>query len=116
MSTTAKKAHKIFEQENFASVVEKLHPRRFPNMSPKMSAIVGFLVGAKYASPQIAEITSLSDGGVLTRHEGDMGFNDFMGAYSDLLNNWTTLLDAAGLSPAERKIAENLFTTKVRRF
>jgi hypothetical protein len=42
-----------------------------------------------------------SDGCVLARHDGDIGYNDFIGARSDLERNWNRLLDVAGLTTDE---------------
>lgn len=49
---------------------------------------------------------------VYVRKAGGVGF-DGVQSLTDLRNNWNRLLDAAGLSPAERGEAMRLFTTKV---
>lgn len=94
---------------------DKLHPRRFPNMSPKMAAILGCILGEKYTEPAIEALCVTSDGCLLAQHEGDIGFNDFMGTSRDLERNWRNLLDAAELTEAEREAADALYRQHVRR-
>lgn len=43
------------------------HPHRHPNMSGLMAAIVGFVVGAPFGNPPIADMTITADGLVLAR-------------------------------------------------
>lgn len=88
------------------TLTEKLHPHRFPRMSGKMAAIVGCILGQMWTSPAIAELVLMSDGHVLARHEGDCGCNDYLGTAASLEGNWQRLLDAAGLTTAERQQAE----------
>lgn len=96
------------------SMIAKLHPNRFTNMSPMMAAIVGCIVGEKYTEPAIAELVVTSDGFVLGRHYDDCGCNEFIGAESDFQKNWTSLLDAAGLTAQERMQSEALYRQTVR--
>ena len=95
------------------AVKRKLNPRRFPGMSPRMAAIVGFVVSEKFAAPQIQSMYITSDGFVIARSgaagEG-LGHEQFIGALSDLEDNWERLLDAADLTAQERAVAERLFT------
>jgi hypothetical protein len=95
------------------TIVQLLHPKRFPGMSGRMAAIVGYVLGQKWSSPAIAEMTVTTDGGVLARHEGDIGFNAFLGDQRDLIENWRRLLHVAGLSEAQRKQAQSLFNRRV---
>ena len=44
---------------------QKLHPQRFPQMPPVMSAVVGYLVDAEFADPLIQEMTVTTAGAVL---------------------------------------------------
>ncbi len=39
------------------SLVEKLHPNRFTEMSPFMAAIVGYVLGEPWTKPEIVEVT-----------------------------------------------------------
>jgi len=57
-----------------------------------------------------------SDGFVLIEHVGEVGANNFMGGESDLLRNWNSLLDAAGLTPEERIEAEAAYQEHVHSF
>lgn len=95
------------------TLAAKLHPGRFPNMSPKMAAIVGCVLGRDWTNPRLAQIQVLGDGSVLGRHLGDIGFNDFIGHRDDLTDNWTRLLDCAGLSQKERELAGLKFAATV---
>jgi hypothetical protein len=83
----------------------KLHPRRFPNMSEQMAAIVGFvLVGEVFTEPAIAELHLTPEGGVLAvpvHASGERGQAAFIGAAADLQANLSRLGMAAGLDAAE---------------
>ncbi len=94
----------------------KLDPRRFTAMSPKMAAIVGFILDEEFTSPRIAEIIITSDGVVLARDENDCGYNNVLGAIDQLRDNWSRLLDAADLDTTERMLADRLFTAKAGRW
>lgn len=92
---------------------EKLHPARFPGMSPLMAAIVGYVLGESFTNPAIAELTvSERENLVYIRQEGAVGFEGIQ-SLEDLRNNWNRLLDAAGLTDEERKEAVRLFNMKV---
>jgi hypothetical protein len=74
----------------------KLNPSRFPRMSPVMGAIVGFVVAAPFGDPPIAEIVIVHDGAVLARPEGTVKAQ-IIGCYDDLIRNWQALSACAGL-------------------
>ena len=95
------------------SLVEKLRPSRFPGMSGKMAAVVGYVLGANFVDPAITDISVTSDGFVLARAQGDVGANRFIGNYADLLRNWLRLVGAAGLSKREFMEAQGLFAARV---
>lgn len=89
----------------------KLSPGRFTDMSPKMAAIVGCIVGECWTSPGIIELSVTSDGfvtGFDTNHR-----SPFLGTYQELCDNWARLLDAAGLDDAERTEAEQKFAQRL---
>ncbi len=94
-------------------LVRKLHPVRFPGMSAKMAAIVGCILDRQYTQPSIAELVIASDNCVLARHVGDIAYNDFIGARSDLERNWKRLLDVAGLTSDERQFAKRKYRQHV---
>jgi hypothetical protein len=77
------------------SLRRKLNPVRFPKMGLKMAALVGYVLGQKFTQPQIAELFVTSDSYVLARHSDELGFNSFIGSYSDFRDNWVRLLSAA---------------------
>jgi hypothetical protein len=94
-------------------LTRKLNPRRFSGMSPLMAAVVAYVLGESFTNPAIAEITvSEAEGIVYFRKEGAVGF-DGLQSLDDLRNNWNSLLDAAGLTPEERREAVRLFVGKV---
>lgn len=96
------------------SLVQKLHPRRFTAMSPKMGSIVGYILGQDWVTPQVNSLVVTSDGFVLAQVKGDIGLNHFIGAEEDLQRNWKELLHVADLGEDEHALAEKLFAEKVR--
>lgn len=97
------------KEDPIATMKAKLHPRRYPGMSPKMAAIVGAILGEKYTTPALVELVITSDGFLLGREEGDIGYNEMLGSKTDLYRNWANLLDVAGLTDEERMEAIGLF-------
>lgn len=96
-------------------LTSKLHPRRFPNMSPMMMAILGYVLGEHYTTPEIEEIAVSEDENIVyIRKAGDAGFNGIQ-SLEDMRNNWNRLLDVAGLTPEERRAAVRLFNSKVEK-
>lgn len=92
---------------------KKLHPSRFPGMSPMMAAVVGYVVGESFTDPQIAEIAvSEVENIAYFRKSGAVGF-DGLQSLQDLRENWNRLLDVAGLSAEERKDAVRLFNLRI---
>mgnify|MGYP001290681147 CR=1 FL=1 len=95
------------------TLTTKLDPTRFPNMSPLMAAVVGYVLGESFTNPEIAEmVVSETENLVYFRKAGDTGFEGIQ-SLEDLRNNWNRLLDAAGLTPEERQEAVALFIAKV---
>lgn len=94
-------------------LAQKLNPQRFPGMSPFMAAVVGYVPGESFTDPQIAQIAvSEQENLAYIRQQGAAGF-DGIESLEDLRRNWNRLLDAAGLTPEERKQAVGLFIAKV---
>ena len=81
----------------------KLDPARYPNMSPQMGAILGYLFERVYTTPALAELTVTPDGHLLGRPqvEGDIGHTIYMGSETDLRANLRRLGIAAGLDQDE---------------
>jgi hypothetical protein len=96
------------------TITESLHPRRFPGMSGKMAAIVGYILGEVWSRPCIAEMVVTSDGFVLARNEGHVGFDTIIGAAADLERNWNNLLRAAGLTSEEQQEVNDRYRQAVR--
>jgi len=99
--------------EELEALQKKLYPGRFSGMSPRMAAIVGYILDKRWTSPYIDEIVVTSDGFVMASNSNDIGANRMLGSVSDLQRNWEALLDAADLTLEERSDAERLFTAKV---
>lgn len=80
-----------------------LDPTRFPNMSPQMAAIVGFVLDREFTDPAIAEVSLTPNGGVIVVPVGSDGRQHpvFFGATTDLRANLGRLGMAAGLSDAQ---------------
>lgn len=96
-----------------SALAEKLHPRRFTEMSPFMAAIVAFVLGESWTNPAIAEVTvSEAEDLVYVRKVGAVGF-DGLQSLTDLRNNWNRFIDAAGLTQEERKEAVSLFRLRI---
>ena len=83
------------------TLAQKLNPNRFTDMSAKMAAIVGFVLGENWTNPTITDMHITSDGYVLAQQQGDLGMNEFIGSVDDLERNWYNLLEAAQLSMDE---------------
>jgi len=56
-----------------------------------MAAIVGYILGERFAGPAISELVVTSDGFVLALAEGEVGANDLIGEEADLNRNLLTL-------------------------
>lgn len=84
-----------------ATLAQKLHPNRFPLMSPKMAAIVAFILGENWTEPSLDALTITADGCLVSA-------TGFLGAAVDLEENIAGLIDAAGLSAEERSAFHRL--------
>ena len=93
---------------------ERLHPKRVPGMTGKMAAVVGCILGRRWTRPVIAELVITSDGWVLARNRGQIGFDTIVGTAADLERNWGNLLRAAGLTDDEQAEAERRYGHAVR--
>jgi len=95
------------------TLIEKLHPKRFTEMSPFMAAVVAYVFDETWTDPPIAEITvSETEDLVYIRKAGAVGFDGIQNL-TDLRNNWNRLLDAAVLTPEERREAVQMFNHRV---
>jgi hypothetical protein len=95
-----------------------LNPERFTDMSGKMAAIVGYMLGEYFTEPHFDEMIITSDGCVLARLHGDCGCNEFIGDEEDLNTNWNNLIHIPelNLTPEEISYLESLPDTMIRRF
>jgi hypothetical protein len=92
--------------EVIVTLAGKLQPDRFSAMSGKMAAIVAFILGESWTTPEIAALSVTSDGFVLTDAE-------FFGEAADLDRNLLNLLVAAEVTPEERSEFELLYRERV---
>ena len=90
------------------TLAQKLHPSRFTAMSPKMAAIVAFILGEQWTVPTINSLTITSDGILLTA----LG-NEVIGSAADLENNLARLMVAADLAPSEVAEVNRLYASRV---
>lgn len=97
----------------YKSLVEKLRPSRFPEISGKMAAILGYVLGANFIDPAIEEISVKTDGSVMARVAGYGETKRVIGNYPKLLREWLQLVAAAGLNKSEFIEAQSLFATKI---
>jgi hypothetical protein len=84
------------ENEYKTAIAQKLNPGRFPNVSGKMIAILGALLNQKWTNPRISSIIASSDGFLLARPEGSVGFDEFIGPFSDFQRNLWGMVESAG--------------------
>ena len=77
-------------------LADLLHPRRFSEMSPRMAAIVGYVLGEHWTEPEIAWLSVTVDGHVVSDAH-------FIGSGQDLDRNVANLLDAAELTQEQRQ-------------
>ncbi len=90
------------------SLLAKLHPRRFSDMSPMMSAILGAIVGKEWTVPALYGLSVTSDGFVVSGHRF-LGDVDVEGLKRNIVN----LLHAADLFPEEVKLFLRLYAQNV---
>ena len=88
------------------SLIAKLHPARFPGMSPKMAAIVASFLGQDWVSPRLGSFSITSDGFVMSgRH--------FLGSAEDFESNIARLLAVAELNLEEMQLWGALYAARV---
>jgi hypothetical protein len=74
-----------------------------PEMSGKMVAILGWIVGADFTNPAIQAIVRTSDDMILAQDSGDIGCNSFFGHWSDFQRNVQNCCRCAKLTLEETK-------------
>ena len=82
-----------------ASLLEKIDPDRYPNMTMTFVAILGYLCEETWTQPVILSIEIVDDV-VLAMSEGQW-LPNFLGEVSDVRVNLRRLGMAAGLTPEE---------------
>ncbi|HRZ08066.1 MAG TPA: hypothetical protein P5102_18365 [Candidatus Competibacteraceae bacterium] len=95
-------SHYVYAYRNLmpsASLLEKLDPDRYPNMSMTFAAILGYVCGERWTQPVILSIEVVDDV-MLAMSEGQM-LPNFLGEVSELRAHLRRLGMAAGFTPAE---------------
>ena len=96
------------------SLTEKLHPSGFTEMGGRMAAILGFVLGEAWTSPEIAELDISADGFLLARQSGDIGHNSFIGALGDWKDNLRRLFEVAEVTASEQQEFNGLWAERVK--
>jgi hypothetical protein len=98
------------DDEVLTALQTRLHSRRFPNMSPEFAAVVGYLLKIHLTKPRLVGLLCTSDGWLLGRNAGDLGFDVSLGTRSWLLENWEKLITMpeVGLTKKELRAARDL--------
>ncbi len=97
------------------TLAEKLDPRRFTAMSPKLAALLAYIIGTDRwtTEPRIVEACYDSGGIIMVRHEGSVGMEWFGGSADELHSNLTRLFRVAELTRAERDLFHRLGKQRV---
>lgn len=80
------------------SLHRKLNPNRYPNMTPTMGAIMGFLLEREYTTPALADLAVTADGSVIgwpADAAGGLGHSLHIGHIADFRANLRRLGMAA---------------------
>jgi hypothetical protein len=98
-------------------LAEKLNPRKL-GFSPKMTALVGAILGYDYGvrDARGGVLTSLSitsDGHIICGSTASDGGGAFVGDASDLDRNLSLLLNTAKLTKTELKAFKSIYTARV---
>ena len=95
-----------------ASLLEKIDPDRYPNMTMTFAAILGYVCGERWTQPVILDIDVVDDV-MLAMSEGQM-LPNFLGEVPDMRVNLRRLGMAAGLTPEEWREYQQLVETRLR--
>ena len=95
-----------------ASLLEKLDPDRYPNMSMTFAAILGYVCGEQWTQPVILDIDVVED--VMLATSDGQFLPNFLGEVSDVLADLRRLGMAAGLTPDEWAEYRQLVETRLR--
>lgn len=90
----------------------KLNPKRYPNMSPKMAAILGYLIEKEYTTPLIVRVQITTDKSVYVRTENEPHKDLLLGDVYSLKDNFRRLFKTAGVSEDENYELEILFKNR----
>ena len=95
-----------------ASLLQKLDPDRYPNMSMTFAAILGYVCGEPWTQPVILSIEIIDD--VMLATSDGQFLPNFVGEVPDVLTDLRRLGMAAGLTPDEWAEYRQLVETRLR--
>ncbi len=95
-----------------ASLLEKLDPDRYPNMSLTFVAILGYVCSEQWTQPVILSIETVDD--VMLATSDGQWLPNFLGEVPDVLVNLRRLGMAAGLTPEEWAEYRDLIARRLR--
>jgi len=73
-------------------------------VSPKFTAMLGAIFHRELTEPPIVQLCCTSDGMVLARHADDIGFNEMVASYNNLVRNCKGVGKVAGLTKREMEV------------
>ena len=94
------------------SLLEKLDPDRYPNMSMTFAAILGYVCGEQWTQPVILDIDIVED--VMLAMSDGQFLPKLLGEVPDVLVNLRRLGMAAGLNPDEWAEYQQRVETRLR--
>jgi hypothetical protein len=88
------------------TLATKLHPKNFTEMSPRMAAIVAYIVGESWTEPNIKWLSITTDGCIVSERH-------YLGQGYDLDKNIDALIQVADLSKEEEAYFRGLMADKI---
>jgi hypothetical protein len=98
----------------YAELSDALHPGRFTRMSPRLQAVVAYVLNERWTAPEITALHCRADGLVVAATGCNRNFDTLIGSHKLLTASWARLLDTAKISPRLRREADRIFATKVK--
>lgn len=91
-------------RDAFASLRQKLHPTRL-RLSPRMRALVDFVLGERFTTPWVEALSITSDDFVVLQPADDSGLlhDELLGEADDLYRNYAGVLQVVGVTGAEAR-------------
>ena len=87
------------------ALTAKLAPSRFPGMSPRTAALVGFVLGASFIEPPIVDVRVSTAGMLLARVRGEAATKHVIGTYTDIAPYYVGCLNSASIGDPYHRLA-----------